>query len=304
MPAPMDFPRYLRAKQTVDDRSLNRWVYGQLQAALAAWPAFEPLSLVEIGCGLGTMVARLWDWHLAPRVRYLALDQDPALIAAARPWLQEFAAQRGLACQAVGEELWLQEAGREWQVRFLVQDFLTAAPELLPAGTASLVLAHAVLDLLNLQDSLPRLRRLLRPGGLGYLTLNYDGLTILAPPLDPELEAAILTLYHRSMDCRQQGQGGHSQTGRRLLAALLRDGAQILAAGSSDWLVWPDAQGRYPAEEAYFLECLLNFIEAAVKGRPELDQDRLAAWLAGRRAQIAGGELVFLAHQLDVLYRI
>jgi len=304
MPDLTDFPRYLRAKKTVDDRSLNRWVYQQLTAALAASPESEPLALLEIGCGLGTMVARLWDWGLAPRVRYVALDRDPALIAAAWQGLPQFAAERGLTFRTVGDEALVQGAGREWRVRFLVQDFLAPAPELPLQGRARLVLAHAVLDLLDLRACLPRLRGLLQPGGLAYLTLNFDGVTILGPALDPEPETTILARYHQSMDARQQGRGGHSQTGRRLLEALCQERVRILAAGSSDWVIWPDARGRYPGDEAFFLECLLDFMAAAVRGHPDLDQTRFAAWLAGRRAQIAAGELWLIAHQLDILYQV
>ena len=36
MPQLVDFRRYLSAKKTIDDRSLNRWVCQTLQRALAA----------------------------------------------------------------------------------------------------------------------------------------------------------------------------------------------------------------------------------------------------------------------------
>lgn len=49
------FPRYLLAKQTVDDRALNKDVFAALNANLPA----APLSIVEIGAGIGTMLRRL-----------------------------------------------------------------------------------------------------------------------------------------------------------------------------------------------------------------------------------------------------
>ena len=39
-----------------------------------------------------------------------------------------------------------------------------------------------------------------------------------------QFEDQVMKLYHQSMDERQGGSGGHSQTGRRLLSALV--GAQ------------------------------------------------------------------------------
>ncbi len=296
-----DFCRYLSAKKTVDDRSLNRWVYQTLRTTLAAQTHGRPLAILEIGCGLGTMIERLWDWGLTPRAVYTAIDREAALIAAARLRLQEFAARRGLHFEAQAATLVLSGQGREWQIQLRPEDFFALAVESNPRF--DLVLAHAVLDLFDLDESLPRLLSLLRPGGFYYFTLNFDGLTSFQPPYDPEFEAEVLNLYHQSMDRRQGGKGGHSQTGRRLLQGLIQNRTEILAAGSSDWLVWPTAAHTYPAEEAFFLQYILDFIAAALIAQTSFDHDRLKAWLGRRRDQIAAGTLVFLAHQVDVCGR-
>ena len=55
------------------------------------------LNIVEIGCGIGTMVERLWDWGLVSKAAYTAIDREPALIAEARVRLEEFARCRHLA---------------------------------------------------------------------------------------------------------------------------------------------------------------------------------------------------------------
>ena len=151
---------------------------------------------------------------------------------------------------------------------------------------------------------LPCLLALLKPGGLYYFTLTYDGETIFYPPVDQEFEDLVIKLYHQTMDRRAGGTSGHSQTGRRLLAAVGRYGSEILAAGSSDWVVWPQTDGSYPAEEAYFLYYLLETIHQALAGHPDLDQQRFQSWLARRRDQIKAGELIFMAHQLDVCGRV
>src|SRR5580693_2422876 len=55
------YARYLAAKTTVDDRALNRQVLTELCRLM---PAGAP-RVLEVGAGLGTMVARLMDWGVA-----------------------------------------------------------------------------------------------------------------------------------------------------------------------------------------------------------------------------------------------
>ena len=52
------YARYLAAKTTVDDRALNQHVVAELRRLM---PAGAP-RVLEVGAGLGTMVARLMDW--------------------------------------------------------------------------------------------------------------------------------------------------------------------------------------------------------------------------------------------------
>ena len=65
------------------------------------------------------------------------------------------------------------------------------------------------------------------------------------------------------------------------------------------WIVHPH-EGGYPADEAYFLHFIIHTIYLALAGHPELDQERLVSWTAQRHAQIERGELVYIAHQLDI----
>ena len=96
---------------------------------------------------------------------------------------------------------------------------------------------------------------------------------------------------------------GDSRTGRKLFHALRACGAEVLAAGSSDWVVH-SVGGVYPADEAYFLSCVLHFVESTLRGHPELDDDEFEEWLAMRRRQVACGELMYVAHQLDYCGRV
>ena len=167
-------------------------------------------------------------------------------------------------------------------------------------GQWDLLIAHAVLDLLPLDRLLAPLLGLLKPGGLFYFTINFDGETIFEPLLDPIFDAEIMRLYHASMDNRLiDGElSGDSRTGRHLFQRLTAVGGHILAAGGSDWLVYGQ-DGRYPADEAYFLHAILHMMGQTLSQSPELDQKQFAQWLTKRQAQIERGELTYIAHQLD-----
>jgi hypothetical protein len=164
------------------------------------------------------------------------------------------------------------------------------------------MIAHAFLDLVDLPTALPGLVDIVRPGGYLYLTHNFDGETVFEPPFEPDLQEKILQLYHASMDERQvNGQpSGDSRTGRRLLAQLMAAGLPILAAGSSDWVLYPGEQG-YHEDELFFLEFILATIAENLAGLPQLPQADLHRWVNNRREMAASNRLVYIAHQLDVL---
>src|SRR5215472_4511894 len=74
--------------------------------------------------------------------------------------------------------------------------------------------------------------------------------------------------------------------------------------GASDWVVYPASDGNYPADEAYFLRSILNTIRDALRIRQDwVEPADLAEWLAARCRQLAAGELVYIAHQLDFVGR-
>mgnify|MGYP001441075426 CR=1 FL=1 len=275
------FPRYLAAKKTVDDRALNAHVWHSMAQAVTA---LGSAHVLEVGAGIGTMVERWHERGLWPPVSYTAVDANPENVAVAQERLASLFASAPLTVTAVDVfDFIAQKQGRQtWDV----------------------LLAHAFLDLLDVPTALPGLFSLLRPGGLFYFTLNFDGATILQPAIDPAFDAKIEALYHRTMDERRvNGRvSGDSQTGRHLFASLRRLGTEILAAGSSDWVVFAGPDG-YPADEAYFLHFIIHTLHEALRGHPELDKTYFDAWIAHRHAQIDAGELVYIAHQLDFVGR-
>jgi hypothetical protein len=287
------FPRYLLAKQTVDDRALNRHVLDTLRASLP----LTPVRVIEVGAGMGNMLARLLSWGVLSCGEYIHVDAMAENVRFAAEWLPKWATKAGMCAERTGEDqLRIFDTARDVRVTLEHAD-VTEYIERGPAS-ADLLIAHAFLDLLPMPGSLPKLLALTKD--LAWLTINFDGLTSLEPEIDPVLDEKIGRLYHDTMDTRPTG--GDSRSGRHLFRHLQAAGAQVLAAGSSDWVVYARG-GQYPAEEAYFLDYILHFIEESLTGHPKLDAAEFAGWLSERRVQIERGELVYLAHQMDFLAR-
>jgi SAM-dependent methyltransferase len=293
------FSRYLAAKQALDDRSLNRSVREALVRAVGQLPEKAPLKVLEVGCGIGTMIERLLDWGLLGQAVYTAIDLDPENIAAARARLKGLAPAPGAAGRGAAPLVINTPAGQV-QLKLEAVDLARFCAREPVRAAFDLLLAHAFLDLIDLPTALPPLLALLRPGGLFYFTLNFDGATILEPALNPELDRQIEILYHQSMDRRRIGDqpAGASCTGRRLFRQLAAAGATVAAAGSSDWVVFPGVDG-YPGDEAYFLHFLVDTMRRALTGEPTLDPALLRDWIEARHAQIEARQLIYIAHQLD-----
>jgi SAM-dependent methyltransferase len=302
-PAAPDFIRYLAAKQGLDDRALNRHVWDHLVRAVGDRQDASPLRVLEVGCGIGTMLERLLDRGLLTRAAYTGIDLEPELIRAATERFQGYAAvrQASLTLEPGGARRFSTPT-QEIRVAFEAADLFDFLDRASGKSAWDLLVAHAVLDLIDLPTALPRLLSRLAPGGFFSFTLNFDGVTSLDPPIDPDLDALIETLYHRTMETRQcRGRtSGSSRTGRRLFGRLKEAGARVIAAGSSDWVVWPGPEG-YPGDEAYFLHFIIDTIDRALRRHPELDHERFQTWIAQRHRQIEARELTYIAHQLDFL---
>lgn len=274
-----DFPRYLAAKKTVDDRALNAHVWQTLRQNLPQQP-----HILEVGAGIGTMIERLAEQQFIASANYTAIDNQPENIATARQRVASLPAGIQLTLEAIDLFAFIErERGqRQWD----------------------LLIAHAFLDLMDIPATLPKLFSLLKPGGLFYFSINFDGVTTLEPAIDPALDAKIEQLYHQTMDDRLTNgrSSGDSRSGRHLFTQLRQAGANILAAGSSDWVVFAGENG-YAADEKYFLQFIVETMQRALKDHAALDGAQFADWIAHRQAQIETGELVYIAHQLDFVGR-
>jgi SAM-dependent methyltransferase len=282
------FTRYLAAKRHVDNRALNRQVLAELCRLM---PAGAP-RILEVGGGLGTMVARLLEWRVIDAGEYTLLDVDRRLLEGSRAWLGEWARGHGIRAEPLPDGLRLGDL----RVR-LVEAELGSYLDAGHGEPADVLIAHAFLDLVDVPAALPGLLGLLAPGGAYWFTVNYDGETIFQP--DHPDDRQMMQAYHRSMDerVRYGRPAGDSRSGRHLFGQLADAGAPPLSAGSSDWVVHAGPDGVYPDDDADFLGHILDTVEAALQER--VDPAALAGWMASRRGQLAAGRLCYIAHQLD-----
>lgn len=302
-PDEYSFMKYLASKKRIDDRSLNQHVWRRLVNSLSPSKEREPLRVLEVGAGIGTMLERMIDWGLLHYASYTALDADPVLLSHGHKRLSSWAPQYGFKVEkSPSGMLTISAPGHFVKIEFLsatLADFLT---ENRHQVHFDLIVAHAFLDLINLPAALPALLGLLSTNGIFYFTINYDGLTHFEPTIDPFLDELILAQYNRSMDERiiDGMPSGDCRTGRHLFSLLADLQANILAAGASDWVCHP-MNCQYEPDEAYFLHYILHTLHTALLGNEEIDPDELTTWIDQRHNQIECGKLSYIAHQLDMV---
>ena len=294
----MDFdPRYLAAKKSVDDRALSRHVWETLCQALPQATQGKAVQILEVGAGIGTMLERVVERGLLRgSATYVATDNDPRQLRAARDHLVRWAARQGHTLLWSGTRegrLHTPCATVAVVLRQACFEELSASAEQAPFH---LLIAHAVLDLVDFSALLPQLLSRLIPGGLAYLTCNFDGETVFSPVHEKDQD--IIGLYHASMDRRLPGA---SHTGRRLHEFLMRPGLDLLATGAADWVIRPHTDG-YAGEEAQFLHTIIATVEGELAKHNSLPSDR-AVWARLRHQQVEAGELTFRARHLDFLAR-
>lgn len=292
MPTPdtYSYPRYLLAKKTVDARALNSYVWRCFLERLSARGA--SLRVLEVGGGVGATAERLiaaLEARAVEQITYTLVDVAEENLDAAASALHDWADDHGYAVTRRGaQQEWHSEA-LSVSLRLVHADLHNVTTDL----PCDALIGQAVFDLLDVPTALTALRPLVHDDGLWYLPIHFDGVTAFEPRLDGALDATIERLYHESM-----GDGVHS--GRRLLTQLPAAGADIVAAGGSDWVVHPTADG-YPGAEGYFLHHILHFVETELTGHPALSDEALVNWSETRHQQVERATLVYIAHQLDVL---
>ncbi|HEX7445566.1 MAG TPA: class I SAM-dependent methyltransferase [Methanothrix sp.] len=299
VPDRYSFARYLEAKKGIDDRSLNGRVWNKLAERLKRLTPDEPIRILEVGAGIGTMIERMLDKGLLDSAIYIAIDVIEENKIRARERMRAWAANHCMIYEEHSMDKW-EISGRNMRIEigFKNEDFFDFASS--EKGKFDLIIANAFLDLVDIQATLPVMAGLLEKGGLFYFTINFDGLTVLEPAIDEEMDDLILHQYHKSMDERliNGRRSGDSRAGRHLFSCLKEAGMQILDAGSSDWVIFAGPDG-YRQDEIYFLHFIINSIGQALQDCSELDSGRLNDWISERHNQVENNELIYIAHQID-----
>src|ERR1043165_2935572 len=93
------FPHYLLSKQTVDDRALNK---DGLHALIMNLPQ-EPIRIIEVGAGIGTMLKRLIRENIICQTEYILVDGMAENIEYASAWIPQWATEAGLMVESIAQ---------------------------------------------------------------------------------------------------------------------------------------------------------------------------------------------------------
>jgi hypothetical protein len=291
--------RYLTAKRSVDQRALSGRVRDRVVTELPRAP-----RIVEAGPGVGLGVPRLLSWGVTGG-SYRGIEIDPGVVDHARRTLPQI-------LRRTGHEVTRTARGFRVEGLSVTFDVGDAVETLAKSGGAvetrsesggaedatrnvDLLLAQSFMDLVDLNAALDAFERALAPGGLGYFPITFDGETIFQP--DHPRDEAVLAAYHRAIDAEP---GRDSRAGRHLADRLRAREGDLLEMAASDWIVRPH-EGGYPHDERYFLRQILQFVERALEDQ---SVDGGEEWLRTRRRQLASGDLLYVAHGYDLLYRV
>jgi len=149
------FPRYLLSKQTVDDRALNKDVVNALRANMPP----QPITVIEVGAGIGAMLRRLVTWDLLCQGTYVMVDSMQENIDYAREWIPQWATEAGLYVECPGQDhLRLHGSRREILIHLKCADVFTFIGQ--NESPADLLIAHAFLHLLTMPESLGKLMQM------------------------------------------------------------------------------------------------------------------------------------------------
>lgn len=277
--------RYLLAKGSIDDRAYNTDVQNALLCRCPTAP-----RIVEAGCGTGNTIKRLFDWGI-DEFDYFGVDTDPEIISFARHLSLRELRHADFAVTKT-------ETGGQLDRATFAFEQGNAHSRLPQHGAADLFIAQAFADLVEPNTMINTIEAALAPNGLAYLPITFDGGSIFAP--EHEVDDLVERAYHRGLERA----GQYPRAGRQLIALLGDRSGTLISAGGSDWII-RSIDGTYPADERYFLSCILDFVSMTVN--PEsvgLDASAFAEWLRIRRTQLDDGKLVYATHQYDLLYQV
>jgi SAM-dependent methyltransferase len=255
---------WLTLREPYDLRARNPAV---LDAVAASLKPLSPVRVVDLACGTGSTLRALSP-HLPKRQSWKLIDNDPDLLAHATA----VPLAENVSVAAVPLDL-----NRD----------LEAALD----GAADLITMSALLDLVS-EPWLDRLAVAVAARAIPlYAALSYDGRTGFTPS-DP-FDAAIATAVNAH---QRTDKGFGPALGPAAAAfAIARFEAQgySVVHGASDWTMGPDDRDMQNE--------ILDGWARAAQEMSGLQHHDITAWLARRRAAIAGGRSSLYVGHVDFL---
>lgn len=284
----------------LDKRSVSSHVFSTFKEHLSDYAeARQNIQILDVGAGLGSSFKRIYDLGIGSRIDYTVVDIEDLHVATARTEIRRWLSERGHVIRDKSpRHIVATDVGREVNCQFVTADALRFAAE--SSDAFDVLVGQAFLDIIPLKTGLKALFKALRPGGVFYFPINFDGISALLPVEDKARDTLVEDIFHQSMDERNDGRTGGSQTGRQLLNILPLVGARIDAVGASDWIVRPlPGSDKYPHDEKYFLGCILKFMHNELMKSERISSEARAEWYQQRCEQLELAQLKYIAHQLD-----
>lgn len=258
-------PDWLALRETVDHRSRNPTLLSKLAARFAGR---EDILVVDLGAGSGSnfrAVAPL----LPARQHWILIDHDPALLAAARNTIAQWAD----SSRAVANGLEASKGGKSLLIEFRQAD-LAAEPAAWSNASPDLVTAAALFDLVSeiwIDRFVAALARAKLPL---YTALNHDGVAEWAPshPADRQMTTA----FERHFG-GDKGFGPSAGLGAsKRIADQLASADYGIERGRSDWQLGP--------ADRKLIAMLAEGWTKAAGETGEVPAAEIADWFAARKA--------------------
>jgi hypothetical protein len=256
---------WLALREAADHAARNGELLKRLNRRLSG---MEHISVVDLGAGTGSNLRAVAP-RLCPAQAWRLVDHDPALLAAARDALADWADR----AEPRADGLALVKDGRHIKVAFVEADLGGGLAGLCEG--ADLVTAAALFDLVS-SDWIAAAAKVLAKGEWPlYATLVYDGQERWSPP-DPRDEAMLAAfIAHQHGDKGFGPAAGPDAT--PLLGDRLRAFGYEIETAPSPWRL--DA-----AHHRALIEALADGAARAVGETGLVDAADVARWLTSRQA--------------------
>lgn len=241
-------PAWLDLREPADHRARNRAL---LEAVAARFAGRESVAVVDLGCGTGSNLRALSP-HLPTRQRWTLVDNDPALLAAARARTAREDSPR---------------------VTVLEADLASDTGRVL-ADAPDLVTAAALFDLASVAFIERFADAVATRGACFYTVLSYDGRHAWDEPHPADAAVHAAFLAHQARD-KGFGPAAGPEATVTLVRAFLARGYRVVT-GDSPWVLGPD--------DAALIAALMEGVADAVRETGAVPEPELSAWLAARRA--------------------